>query len=286
MTTLKKIGCRALLLPLLLVGTAATASVDDILAQFPANDAAQANKLFDALLGEGEGAIAGLCGQLVPLGAGDDNAIRFALNGLARYTSRPGAGHYRAVVEEALLEGLEDAKNPEVQAFLLRQLQQCGGNETVSEIGELVVHSAVSSHAILALDTIDTWRARRTLTKALNKTEGDTQLEILSALADEGSNWRAVQTIRKRLAGNPPAGETVHLLSILVEMADDNAHRDLIAAMDREEPRIRKAALAYAAPMMDRYAVKKWEKKTLDKDLPDEVKREIGNLLAGCSDCE
>jgi len=284
MITTKSQVCRLFVLPLLLVGSTAVAGVDEIIAQFPANDAVQANRLFDALIAEGENAITDLCGQLAPLGDGDDNSVRYALNGLARYASRPGAGQDRALVEEALLEGLEKTKQPEVQAFLLRQLQQCGGNETVSEINDLVANSAVSSHAILVLDTIDTWRARRALTKALKKTQGDTQLEILSALADEGSNWQAVQTIRRRLSGNPPADETVHLLSILVSMAGDNAHRDLISAMDREEPRIRKAALAYAEPMMDQYAIRRWEKKTLDKNIPDAVKREIGVLLVGYAD--
>lgn len=261
------------------VAPVAAATVDEIVAQFPAANAADANALFDALIAEGDDAITTLCGRLVPLGEGDDNPARFALSGLARYASRPDAGGDRAVVEEGLLEGLEEARNAEVQAFILRQLQQCGSNETVSEIDELLVNSAVASHTILALDTIDTWRARRTLTRALRKTHGDTQLEILSALADEGSNMRAVQTARKRLAANPEADEYVHLLSILVEMAGDNAHRDLIAAMGREESRVRQAALSYATPMMDAYAAKQWRKALLDPKLSDEAKREIGALL-------
>lgn len=260
---------------------AATGSLEEIIAQFPANDAATAGQLFEGLLRLGGGALATLCGQLVPLGEGDDNPARYALTGLARYVTRPCCdGADRDLVEGALLEGLRSAKKPEVQAFLLRQLQQCGTNDSVTDIAGLLDNNAIASHAILALDAIDTWRARRALSKALRRTEGETQLQILSALADEGSDWRVTHAARARIEANPDANEYVLLLSILVKAAGDHAHKDLIGAMDREEPHIRKAALAYAAPMMDRYAEKMWRKKLRDPDLPDAVKREIGKLLA------
>lgn len=283
MNTIMKYAIPRFAAALLLTGLfapAATAEVDTLIAQFPAHDAAAANQLFDALIDLGEDAIEDLCDRLVPMGEGDDNPARYALVGLARYASRPDAGHDREVVEEGLLEGLENTKKPEIQAFLLRQLQQCGTNNTVSEISGLLESPAVASHTILTLDAIDTWRARRALTKALRKTTGDTQLQILAALADNGHNGRVTRTARARLHANPDADEYVHLLSILVDVAGDKAHADLIAAMDREEPRIRKAALGHAATMMDRYAERKWRKKVLDKQLPDAVKRDIGALLA------
>jgi hypothetical protein len=177
----------------------ATAGVNEIIAQFPANDAAAANQLFDTLLAEGEDAIEDLCGQIVPQGGGDDNTARYALTGLARYVSRPDADGGRDIVEEALLEALEDADNVEVQAFLLRQLQQCGTNETVSEIGKLLLDDTTASHAIMTLDAIGTRRARKVLTKALKKTTGTTQLQILSVLANNGNNHNATKIAESRL---------------------------------------------------------------------------------------
>lgn len=258
----------------------ATADVNEIIAQFPANDAATANELFDALLAEGDDAIKGLCGQLVPLGEGDDNAARYALTGLARYVSRPDGGDDRDDVEEALLEALEEAQNAEVKHFLLRQLQQCGGSETVSEIGDLLLDDATASHAVLALDAIGSKKAKRVLTKALKATSGATQLELLAALADNGSNRTAVNITEDRLEANPEANEYVHLLSILVGLKGDKAHDELIDAMDREESRCRKAAISHASVMMDKYAAKKWRKKLQDDDTSDGAKREIGTLLA------
>ncbi|MCF6287024.1 MAG: hypothetical protein L3K26_17835, partial [Candidatus Hydrogenedentes bacterium] len=186
-------------------------SVATIIAQFPANDATSANQLFDALLAEGNDALVDLCGELVPQGGGDDNAARYALTGLARYVSRPDADSGRDIVEEALLEALENANNVEVQAFLLRQLQQCGGNETVSEIGVLLLDDTTASYAILTLDAIGTHKARKVLTKALKKTTGKTQLQILSVLANNGSNHNAARTAESRLEG-ADANECVHLL--------------------------------------------------------------------------
>lgn len=258
----------------------AGADVAAIIAQFPAQDATAANALFEAVLDEGEGAIEGLCAQLVPLGAGDDNGPRYALTGLARYVSRPGAEEDREDVEEALLEALEDEDNAEVKQFLLRQLQQCGGNETVSEIDGLLLDDGTASHAILTLDAIGTKKAKRVLTKGLNKTTGTTQLQILAALSDDGRNRTAVNVLENRLEAQPEADEYVHLLSMLVALQGDKSHDALIDAMDRDEARCRKAALSHASTMMDKYAVKKWRKKVTDADTSDEAKREIGGLLA------
>ena len=262
----------------------AGADVAAIVAQFPANDAATANTLFEALLDEGDDAIEGLCDQLVPLGAGDDNGPRYALTGLARYVSRPGAEEDREDVEEALLEALEDEDNAEVKQFLLRQLQQCGGNETVSEIGGLLLDDGTASHAILTLDAIGTRKAKRTLTKALKKTKGTTQIQLLAALSEHGRNRTAVNVLEDRLEAQPEADEYVHLLSMLVALQGDKAHDVLINAMDREEARCRKAALSHASTMMDKYAVKKWRKKVMDADTSDDVKREIGGLLTAASE--
>ncbi len=260
----------------------ASESVDEILAHFPANDATVSAQLFNALLEKGEDTLIDLCKRLVPLGAGDDNGPRYALTGLARYVSGPDcvSDDSRELVEESLLEALEATENAEVIHFLLRQLQQCGGNETVSEIGELLLDDATASHAILTLDAIGTKKAKRVLTKALGKTSGKTQLEILAALADDGSNRTAVNVTEDRLKAQPEANECVHLLSILVGLKGDKAHDELIDAMDRNEPRCRKAAISHASTMMDRYAAKKWQKKLDSSSTSEDAKKAIGALLA------
>jgi hypothetical protein len=66
---------------------------------------------------------------------------------------------------------------------------------------------------------------------------------------------------------------------MLFDLKGDKAHENLIAAMDRKEPRCRKAALSHASVMMDKYAAKKWRKKLKDQGTPDAAKREISVLL-------
>jgi hypothetical protein len=238
------------------VFAAQAATVDEIIAQFPAKDAATANGLFDQLLAMDDDAIEELCTRLVPLGAGDDNAARYALTGLARYLSRsvyeeshltiPNFEVQRAEVEEALLEGLKLNKDPECRAFLLRQLQQCGGDETVSEIGALLEDDGVASHAILTLDAIGTKKATRALTKGLKKTSGVTQLQILAVLADNGANRTASKVIRKRIGAGPDSQEYIHLLSILVRLEGTKAGDVLDAAMESEDTRIGTASMNFA----------------------------------------
>lgn len=224
---------------------AQAATVDEIIAQFPAQDAATANSLFEQLLDLDDDALEALCTRLVPLGAGDDNAVRYALTGLARYVTRPGADD-RDDVEEALLEGLKKNKDPECRAFLLRQLQQCGGDESVKPVARLLKDEANASHAILVLDTIGTVKANQALTKGLRTKSSTTQLQILSALANNGENPKAAKVIRKRLAASPSADEQVHLLSILVRLEGKAAGEDVTAAVNSDQPRVAQAAAGFA----------------------------------------
>lgn len=225
--------------------TTQAATVDEIIAQFPAQDAATANALFEQLLDLDDDALAGLCGRLIPFGEGDDNAVRYALNGLARYVSRPGADD-RDDVEEALLEGLEKNTNAECRAFLLRQLQQCGTDEAVKPVARLLKDEANASHAILVLDTLGTAKANQALTKGLRTKSSTTQLQILSALADNGENPKAAKAARKRLAASPDADEHVHLLSILVRLEGKSAGDAITVALKSEQPRIAQAAVGFA----------------------------------------
>lgn len=225
--------------------SAQAATVDEIIAQFPAQDPATANALFEQLLELDDDALEGLCDRLIPFGEGDDNAVRYALTGLARYVSGPGTDD-RDDVEEALLEGLQKNANPECRAFLLRQLQQCGTDDSVKPVARLLKDEANASHAILLLDTLGTEKANRTLTKGLRTKSSTTQLQILSALADNGENPKAARAIRKRLAANPDADEQVHLLSILVRLEGKAAGEDVTAALKSDQPRVAQAAAGLA----------------------------------------
>ena len=234
------------LMTILLAGLVAqAATVNEIIAQFPAQDAATANGLFEQLLELDDDALEGLCARLVPLGAGDDNPARYALTGLARYVSRPGADD-RDDVEEALLAGLKKNEDPECRAFLLRQLQQCGSDKSVRPAARLLKDEANASHAILVLDTLGTKKANRALTKGLRTKSSATQLQLFSALADNGSNSKAAKAIRKRLKANPEADEQVHLLSILVRLEGEAAEEDVTEALKSDQPRVAQAAAGFA----------------------------------------
>jgi len=235
---------------------AQAATVDEIIAQFPAQDAATANALFEQLLELDDDALDGLCARLVPFGEGDDNAVRYALNGLARYVSQTiyresqptivRQEHLRIRVEEALLNTLRKQGDPECRAFLLRQLQQCGSYDSVKPVARLLKDEANASHAILVLETLGTEKANRALTKGLRTKSSVTQLQILSALANNGENPKAAKAARKRLSANPAADEQVHLLSILVRLEGKGAGEEVSAALKSGEPRVAQAAAGFA----------------------------------------
>ena len=104
--------------------------VGDILAKMPAEDATEGAKLTAELVELGPTGIGQICKMLVPPGTGDDTKARYALSGLTMYVCRPGAETERKMYAKTFTKALESAADKEVKAFLVRQLQLVGKEET------------------------------------------------------------------------------------------------------------------------------------------------------------
>ncbi|MBP1636489.1 MAG: hypothetical protein H6Q10_3063, partial [Acidobacteria bacterium] len=143
MTKQSRIGVRAALASLLVLACLASApawgqdvrtlptKVADILALFPAASGQDRDKLADQALALGEPGVAEVTRRLVPMGTGDDTAVRYAVNAMAVYASRAGNEPKRALAERALLSALASASDTEVKTFLLSQLRIVGRDPSV-----------------------------------------------------------------------------------------------------------------------------------------------------------
>src|SRR5690554_5546479 len=96
--------------------------VADALAQMPANDLVHRDRVLNELIALGPQGFEKMTQLLTPAGQGNDTAVRFALNSLARYTSDFGKEDARQLVENGLLTALESQTDTEVKTFLLNQL--------------------------------------------------------------------------------------------------------------------------------------------------------------------
>jgi hypothetical protein len=162
----------------LLVACATTSSgpmpqshVDELLSGVPSKSASDRDAMAKEFLSGGEATIAALFQQVVPTGAGDDRAARTALNGIAKYASRPGAEKQRRAFEAGALAALPTLETNDVKAFTIRQLEVAGGDASVETLSGFLGHEALAQPAITVLQLIASPKAASALDNALAATD-------------------------------------------------------------------------------------------------------------------
>ncbi len=193
--------------------------VADALAQMPTNDLEHRNRVLNELIDLGPQGFEKMAQLLTPAGVGDDTAIRFAINSLARYTSNFGKEDARHLVENSLLTALEAHTDTEVRTFLLNQLNLVGSEKSVNaikkylenaELTEPVTQTLVAigseSAAAALLENFSTVSddGKIALTKALGELRYEPALRAISVVADsENANLRKVALGALANIGNP-----------------------------------------------------------------------------------
>jgi HEAT repeat protein len=221
-------------LALLLCATAGAgenAPADALLARFPAPSPAARDKACAAIVAKGAPAYADVLARVLPPGAGDDARARYAVNGLATYVTRPGADRERAVFAQSLLSALGAARDREVAAFLLTQVQVVGRGESVRPLARYLHDERLAGPATSALLTIGTPEVDGVLLKAVDKA---------------------------------PAAVVPSLVNALGARKNPRAVRKLLPLADSADPTTRQAALAALATIGDPAAAPVLSKTRLD----------------------
>ena len=139
----------------------------------------------DVVFAQGPGAVASVCEKIVPLGTGDDTQARFALSGLAKHASRPGARNDQKVFANTIIAALHKAQDAEVKSFFIRQLQFAGHNESVAPLSGYLSNDELCSAAAQALQAIGTRKATYSLhAGALSAGSNTQRVTLLKALAE------------------------------------------------------------------------------------------------------
>lgn len=159
-------------------------TVEELLGMMPAQSTPEMVTASQGLVDLGPDAIKSVCAMLVPPGAGDDVNARFLLNGLAKYVSRGDAEEARALVSGAFLQAIEAAEDPEVKAFLIRQIQVCGKAEAVDVLLKYLGDDRLVEPATQALLAIRTDNAVTALKAAFEGAEGARAVTLIKALGE------------------------------------------------------------------------------------------------------
>ena len=161
-----------------------TTKIADLLAQMPANNLQQRDKLMEELIALGDEGFQKIADRLSPSGKGDNTVVVFAINGLTRYASQPGKEVKRAFAENCFIHALEKAPDIETKAFFMRQLQLTGKDEAVKAVANYLLNSDLCEPATFVLTSVNNEVAKNELLKALPKANGNCLITITKALGE------------------------------------------------------------------------------------------------------
>ncbi len=160
--------------------------VADVLAQMPAEKQANYNKQIGDLASTGEEGIAMLVDMMNAPGKGSNSQVEYALSGLTHYVGAQGQESARTTTVNGYLKALEKVQERETKAFIIRQLQLIGGDESVDALGRYLNHEELSGPAARALANIGTDKAKQALQASLMRRMGTpkTQQDVILAVGE------------------------------------------------------------------------------------------------------
>ncbi len=164
----------------------------DVLAQMPAEQQAEYNKLINDLKGTGEEGVMMLIEMIKAPGKGSNAQVDYALSGLTHYVAAKGEESARLATANAYIKALDKVDERETKAFIIRQLQLLGGNESIDALAAYLGDENLSGPASRALAAIGTENAGKALKAGLMRRMGTpkTQKDIIIAIGEaqvEGS---------------------------------------------------------------------------------------------------
>lgn len=186
----------SLLVGLLLCGSIVTAQtpinrttntiVADVLAQMPADQQDNYNKLISDLASTGEEGVLRVIDMIKAPGQGTNSPIEYALSGLSHYVMAQGQESARMTVANAYLKALDKVTERETKALIIRQLQIVGKDESVDALGRYLNEESLSGPASRALATIKTDKAKQAMQAALMRRMGTpkTQQDVMLAIGE------------------------------------------------------------------------------------------------------
>lgn len=159
--------------------------VADALAQLPAEKQDVYNRTINDLMTTGEEGLLSLVNMMQPPGALSNEAVEFALSAWTNMASTDETK--RALAEKAYLKALETSDVPEIKAFIIRQLELIGKEESIAALASYLHNERLADPAAQALVAMGNPKADATLLSALQdaKTEA-TRINLVNAIGQSG----------------------------------------------------------------------------------------------------
>jgi HEAT repeat protein len=182
-------------------GRTVSTIVADVLAQMPAQKQAEYNKQLEVLSSSGEDGVMMLVNMINAPGKGSNAQVDYALSGLTYYVMAASKEESRMTIASAYGKALELVSENEAKAFIIRQLQILGKDESVPVLSNYLNQKGLSGSAARALVGINTDKADKALLNGLKNCNGPFQKDIVLAIA-EAQVADSEQTLNTLLNGS------------------------------------------------------------------------------------
>ncbi|MDR2968116.1 MAG: DUF1080 domain-containing protein [Tannerellaceae bacterium] len=207
--------------------------VADVLAQMPAEKADNYNKQIADLASTGEEGVLMLVDMMHAPGKGSNAQVEYALSGLSHYVAAKGQETACAAVVNGYLKALEKAEERETKAFIIRQLQITGGDESVDPLARYLNRDELSGPAARALAAIGTEKAKQVLQASLMRRMGTakTQQDVILAIGE--ARLPVAEDLLLGMVGNGDIEFQRTVLYTLSRMGTVNSLKTLATAADK-----------------------------------------------------
>ena len=160
--------------------------IADALAQMPAQSQDTYQELIKDLCSTGEEGVLTLVKMMNAPGKGSNAQVDYALSGMSHYATGEGMSAIRKTLESAYIKALDLKDEPEIKAFIIRQLQVVGQDDCIDALARYLNMEDLCSPAAKALASIGSEKAGQALQVSLLRKMGSaiTQQSVLQAIGD------------------------------------------------------------------------------------------------------
>lgn len=203
--------------------------VADVLALFPAQTQADADRLYKDLVNLSDNGLDLLTSRVLPNGKEEGVPARYAVSLMTHHASSKPE---KARIENAYLRAIDQADNTEVKAYFIDNLKVVGSNAAIKTLSQKIDEEGLTQQAISALVSIGTPEARAALQSALEKNGNSKATARLIQALGELKHQPAAQSITK-FASSDDVTTRKHALWSLALIADASSYNTLLQQVSK-----------------------------------------------------
>ena len=161
-----------------------TTKIADLLAVQPAQSEQELNANMEAVASLGADGLLQLTLMLSEPGEGDNTQLEFALGGFSRYAANANREDLKNLGQEVFCKALSEMEAWENKAFLMRQFEFVGTNESVACLEAYLNDEHLAAPSAKALVRINTQKSNQALLQGLRKATDNNKNFLVNSLGE------------------------------------------------------------------------------------------------------